>query len=62
MIKPRKTYKKLILPEKFELYNKSMSGNYKVKDLCSMFDISYKTYKRIILEVGSIINKELQTY
>ena len=62
MIKPRKNYKKLILPEKYELYNKYMSGEYKVKDICTMFDITYKTFKRILLEIDEQIYETLKTY
>ena len=61
-IKKRKKYTKLTLPQKFEIYNKAISDNYYIYEICQEYKISTTTYRKVLLDIGKLINKELKTY
>ena len=58
---PKTKYKELTIPQKFEIYNRTNSGIYFVKEILTLFNITRETHKKVMLEIATLIDKELKT-
>ena len=50
----------LTLAQKFEIYNLSRCGLYYVYEICEKCNVSSTTYKRVVREIATLIDKELK--